>query len=64
MSPENYHLIKRGEEEVRIFKSLNSRRLTEFDETFDEYRLRRKIMMKVLKAHKVEGRKDEANDKI
>jgi hypothetical protein len=64
MSPEDYHLIKRGEEEVRIFKSLNSRRLTEFDETFDEYRLRRKIMMKVLKAHKVEGRKDEATDKI
>ena len=36
MSPEDYHLLKRGEDQVRIFKTLNTRRLTEFDETFDE----------------------------
>jgi len=64
MSPEDYHLLKRGEEQVRIFKTLNTRRLTEFDETFDEYRLRRKMMAKVLKEHKAKGREDETRSTI
>jgi hypothetical protein len=64
MSPEDYHLIKRGDEQVRVFKSISDRRLTEFDETFDEYRLRRKIMQKVLKEHKIKGRGDETGNKV
>jgi hypothetical protein len=64
MSPEDYHLLKRGEDQVRIFKTLNTRRLTEFDETFDEYKLRRKIMGKVLKEHKAKGKGDEAGNTI
>lgn len=55
MTAEDYHLIKRGDEQVRVFKSISDRRLTEFGETFDEYRLRRKIMKEVLKAHKLKG---------
>jgi hypothetical protein len=55
MSPEDYHLLKRGEDQVRIFKTLNTRRLTEYNETFDEYKLRRKIMGKVIKEHKAKG---------
>jgi hypothetical protein len=55
MNAEDYHLIKRGDEQVKVFKSISDRRLTEFNETFDEYRLRRKIMKEVLKAHKLKG---------
>jgi hypothetical protein len=48
----DYHTIKQGDQECRLFKSLSNRRLDELGETFDEYKLRLKINTKMLKQHK------------
>lgn len=48
----DYHTIKMGDQECRLFKSLANRRLDELGETFDEYKLRLKINAKMLKEHK------------
>jgi hypothetical protein len=48
----DYHTIKMGDQECRLFKSLANRRLNELGETFDEYKLRLKINAKMLKQHK------------
>ena len=48
----DYHTIKMGDKECRLFKSLANRRLDELGETFDEYKLRLKINTKMLKEHK------------
>lgn len=48
----DYHIIKMGDKECRLFKSLANRRLDELGETFDEYKLRLKINTKMLKEHK------------
>jgi hypothetical protein len=48
----DYHLIKEGDQECRLFKSLSNRRLDELGETFDEYKLRLKINSKMVKQHK------------
>lgn len=48
----DYHTIKMGDQECRLFKSLANRRLDELGETFDEYKLRLKINAKMLKQHK------------
>lgn len=48
----DYHTIKMGDKECRLFKSLANRRLDELGETFDEYKLRLKINSKMLKQHK------------
>jgi len=48
----DYHTIKQGDQECRLFKSLSNRRLNELSETFDEYKLRLKINAKMLKQHK------------
>ena len=48
----DYHIIKMGDQECRLFKSLANRRLDELGETFDEYKLRLKINTKMLKEHK------------
>jgi hypothetical protein len=48
----DYHTIKMGDKECRLFKSLANRRLGELGETFDEYKLRLKINTKMLKEHK------------
>lgn len=51
----DYHTIKMGDQECRLFKSLANRRLDELGETFDEYKLRLKINAKMLKQHKRES---------
>lgn len=51
----DYHTIKMGDQECRLFKSLANRRLNELGETFDEYKLRLKINAKMLKQHKRES---------
>lgn len=48
----NYHTIKQGDQECRLFKSLVNRRLVESGETFDEYKLRLKINAKMIKEQK------------
>ena len=48
----NYHTIKQGNLQCRLFKSLANRRLVESGETFDEYKLRLKINAKMIKEHK------------
>lgn len=49
----DYHLIKQGDQECRLFKSLSNRRLDELGETFDEYKLRLHINRKMIKQHKL-----------
>ena len=51
----DYHTIKMGDQECRLFKSLANRRLDELGETFDEYKLRLKINAKMLKQHRRES---------
>jgi len=51
----NYHVIKQGSKECRLFKSLSNRRLTEQGETFDEYKVRQKINSQMVKRHKRGG---------
>lgn len=46
----NYHTIKMGGLEMRLFKSLSNARCEE--ETFDEYKVRLKLNKKLVKAHK------------
>lgn len=48
----DYHTIKQGDQECRLFKSLANRRLDELGETFDEYKLRLKINTKMIKEQK------------
>lgn len=48
----DYHTIKQGERECRLFKSLSNRRLEEVGETFDEYKLRLRINKQMVKKHK------------
>lgn len=48
----DYHTIKQGDKECRLFKSLVNRRLVESGETFDEYKLRLKINAKMIKEQK------------
>lgn len=48
----DYHIIKQGDKECRLFKSLSNRRLVESGETFDEYKLRLKINAKMVKQQK------------
>lgn len=48
----DYHTIKQGDKECRLFKSLANRRLVESGETFDEYKLRLKINAKMIKEQK------------
>jgi hypothetical protein len=49
----DYHWIKMGDEQIRLFKSLTNRRLPE--ETFGEYKVRQKINNKMVKLHKKGG---------
>lgn len=48
----DYHTIKMGDQECRLFKSLANRRLIDQGETFDEYKLRLKINAKMIKEQK------------
>lgn len=48
----DYHTIKMGDLECRLFKSLENRRLIELGETFDEYKLRLRINKQIVKRHK------------
>lgn len=48
----DYHTIKMGDLECRLFKSLENRRLIELGETFDEYKLRLRINKQMVKRHK------------
>lgn len=48
----DYHTIKMGDLECRLFKSLENRRLIELGETFDEYKLRLRINKQMVKKHK------------
>ena len=48
----DYHTIKMGDSECRLFKSLENRRLIELGETFNEYKLRLKINKQMVKRHK------------
>ncbi len=56
----DYHRIKYGDQEVRLFKSLANRRLEELGETFDEYTVRLLINRKMVKLHK-KGRHERTN---
>jgi hypothetical protein len=47
---QDYIIIKQGDKECRLFKSLSNGRLP--DESFDEYKLRQKINRKMINLHK------------
>lgn len=49
---DDFHVIKYEGKDYRLFKSLANRRLEEFGETFDEYKVRLKINSKMVKKHK------------
>jgi hypothetical protein len=51
----DFHWIKMGEEQIRLFKSLSNRRLEDKGETFGEYRVRQKINNQMIKLHKKGG---------
>lgn len=46
----DFHWIKFGEEQIRLFKSLSNKRIE--GETFGEYKVRQKINSKMLKMYK------------
>ncbi len=48
----DFHWIKMGNEQIRLFKSLANRRLNEQGETFGEYKVRQKINSQMVKRHK------------
>jgi hypothetical protein len=51
----DFHWIKMGEEQIRLFKSLSNRRLEDKGETFGEYKVRQKINNQMIKLHKKGG---------
>ena len=48
-----FHVIKDGEQEIKLFKSLVNHRLS--NETFGEYKVRQKINQKMIKKFKQNG---------
>lgn len=52
MTDQDYNVIKQGDKEMKLFKSIADRRLVEFGETFSEYKVRQKIMTKLLRKNK------------
>ena len=50
----DFHWIKMGNEQIRLFKSLKNTRLPE--ETFGEYKVRQRINSKMIKLHKKGGK--------
>lgn len=52
----NFHWIKLGDQQIRLFKSLENRRLIEFGEEFGEYKVRQKINNRMIKLHKRGGK--------
>ncbi len=52
----DYHWIKMGNEQIKLFKSLANRRLDEQGETFGEYKVRQKINRQMVKLHKKGGK--------
>jgi hypothetical protein len=47
-----YTYINIDNEDVRLFQTLNNKRLTELGETYDEYKIRQKISRKLIKEWK------------
>jgi len=64
MTAEDYHIIKQGDLQMRLFKSVINRRLTEFGESFEEYKVRLKIMRKLLREQKKKGYSNEQLEKL
>jgi len=64
MTAEDYHIIKQGDLQMRLFKSVINRRLAEFGESFEEYKVRLKIMRKLLREQKKKGYSDEQLEKL
>lgn len=52
MTDQDYNIIKQGDKEMKLFKSIADRRLIEFDETFEEFKVRQKVMTKLLRKNK------------
>lgn len=64
MTAKDYHIIKQGDLQMRLFKSVINRRLAEFGESFEEYKVRLKIMRKLLREQKKKGYSDEQLEKL
>ena len=52
MTDQDYNIIKQGDKEMKLFKSIADRRLIEFDETFEEFKVKQKVMTKLLRKNK------------